>query len=587
MSSSSSSLDESDYEEDEFEDFIDYGEGERARRQRRRALRRQRAAMAESLVGTAFAGVDVESLGLLRELFGEPAALQDYRGEDALFEADEAKVRAWLRSIGIVDDRQVQRALQPAEGETEPETTAPDKSTRPEQLTLLEEMYATARDDQIRDTDVPERLQLHYDRGDALRPEMDESDLRYEAEWIATHGFARLPEFAALDATGQNELLDGIASMLRFVRVHHYDVPYIAMYCREYLEPHLLRPLPEAHAAPDAPPVPLEEPSRFVGDWQHLWRVLDWDRKYTEFMARKRRLMDAYEERHQEELFALATGAFNQQMLRDVERYARLRASVDRAVADADTATADNHRPRRRNRLHHAVQTAARYRLDFEALYGLRCGELAANVLAGGVRVTEPADQPSAPLPHRLLPEASDAECARALMALRYLAAAVYASHPRLRNVVRGRLRERARLHVHPSDRARTELDVVAPLRAHCSISGLPVAALSPLEYAQVLLAQRSGYVEGIEVALAEGDRLELCALFEEALLSDKLFEAAQQWNAERKRLINEVMVPVMLLRPLLGELQEALAAEAVESLREAAVPLLERQLGVGGVAAG
>ena len=593
-SSSSSSLDESDFEEDEFEDFIDYGEGERARRQRRRALRRQRAAMAESLVGTAFAGVDAESLGLLRELFGEPAALQDYRGEDALFEADEAKVRAWLRSIGIADDRQVQRALQPAEEDAEPETTALDKSTRPspaslrpEQLTLLEEMYATARDDQIRDTDVPERLQLHYARGDALRPEMDESDLRYEAEWIATHGFARLPEFVALDAAGQNELLEGIVSMLRFVRVHHYDVPYIAMYCREYLEPHLLRPLPESHAAPDAPSVPLEEPSRFVGDWQHLWRVLDWDRKYTEFMARKRRLMDAYEERHQEELFALATGAFNQQMLRDVERYARLRASVDRAVTDADAATADNHRPRHRNRLHHAVQTAARHRLDFEALYGLRCGELAANVLAGGVRVTEPADQPSAPLPHRLLPEASEAECARALMALRYLAAAVYASHPRLRNVVRGRLRERARLHVHPSERARTELDVVAPLRAHCSIAGLPVAELPPLEYAQVLLAQRSGYVEGIEVALAEGDRLELCALLEEALLSDKLFEAAQQWNAERKRLINEVMVPEMLLRPLLSELQETLAAEATESLREAAVPLLERQLGVGGVAAG
>jgi hypothetical protein len=741
------SIDEDDIDEDEddLEDFIDYDDGEAGRRRRRLARQRARAMLQGSLSGRAAAGIDSYAVTMLRELFGDPEALADYTGEPLLYHNDSERIRAWLQSLGLNEPGQIERALSldnwPEDASAIPTKTSDqdeeEKKTSSatilsvEQSEMLAELYATPRDDAIRTLDIPEYTQMYHlgsdQEGHPLpREAMDDSDIRYEAEWIVTNGLTDLRRSSEMVAP-ESALVEQVVNLLRFLHLEHLDVAFIAMYRRSYLEPDLLRPLDDPGAERHGPPV-LETPAHFVGDWSRLWRALEWDRRYFQFLQQKRRLMDWYEEHWEQELFTLASAAFRREMLLDVERYARIRhqlslgfsqkatgdaggatalpshdpplvkmqhgeseqvpaptvafeqhqpsetvndsgissqdlkrpspdlvqvngdESSDLSSADHDTArqtptvslndltrsqvpgdatdsartsqfTRDamveastsskqvdvvktlpltralssdpkplgNCRPSRRDPLHVAMAWVRAHQIDIEALYGLRCGDLASNVLSGGSRVVEPADQPNKPTLEEMLVQwqvgvaKPEPHPERPLLYIRQVAAALYAAHPRLRHFVRTRLRENARLEVEPSARALQELDVLDPLRPYCAVRDLPVASLQPLEMALFLHAERLGLVKHMQCTLAATDWAELEATLERALLSDKLFESAQAWNAARKLMLSEQLLAVWLVPPLLDELLESLREEARAVLSIQATVAFERQLVTGG----
>uniref|UniRef100_A0A3Q1FJV9 Transcription elongation factor SPT6 n=1 Tax=Acanthochromis polyacanthus TaxID=80966 RepID=A0A3Q1FJV9_9TELE len=136
----------------------------------------------------------------------------------------------------------------------------------------LESSHMTDQDNEIRSTDMPERFQL---RSIPVKPAEDD-ELEEEAEWIFRHGFSTL----TISMQESTDYLDRgtttnfsrkgpstiakIKEALNFMRNQQFEVPFIAFYRKEYVEPEL--------------------------NINDLWKVWQWDEKWTQLKTRKQNL---------------------------------------------------------------------------------------------------------------------------------------------------------------------------------------------------------------------------------------------------------------------------------------------------------
>ncbi|CAL8352830.1 unnamed protein product [Lota lota] len=136
----------------------------------------------------------------------------------------------------------------------------------------LESSHMTDQDNEIRSTDMPERFQL---RSIPVRPAEDE-ELEEEAEWIYRNAFST-PTISVQEDTDYLErgptsnfsrkgpsMIQKIKEALNFMRNQHFEVPFIAFYRKEYVEPEL--------------------------NINDLWKVWHWDEKWTQLKTRKQNL---------------------------------------------------------------------------------------------------------------------------------------------------------------------------------------------------------------------------------------------------------------------------------------------------------
>uniref|UniRef100_A0A670JS76 SPT6 homolog, histone chaperone and transcription elongation factor n=1 Tax=Podarcis muralis TaxID=64176 RepID=A0A670JS76_PODMU len=142
----------------------------------------------------------------------------------------------------------------------------------------LESSHLTDQDNEIRVTDMPERFQL---RSIPVKNAEDD-ELEEEADWIYRNAFAMptisLQESADYLDRGQASssfsrkgpsTIQKIKEALNFMRNQHFEVPFIAFYRKEYVEPEL-----------------------HIND---LWRVWQWDEKWTQLKIRKQNLTRLFE----------------------------------------------------------------------------------------------------------------------------------------------------------------------------------------------------------------------------------------------------------------------------------------------------
>lgn len=114
----------------------------------------------------------------------------------------------------------------------------------------LEAKHFTSEDEKLRQTDVPERLQLR--KGTPY----DERSLQEEAEWIYKRVFVRsYPEMAYI--------IPKVGNVLRFLQEQNFEVPFISTYRKDYYQP-------------------LKIPD--------LWEIYDWDEKWAHLQTRKANL---------------------------------------------------------------------------------------------------------------------------------------------------------------------------------------------------------------------------------------------------------------------------------------------------------
>ncbi|KAM9597883.1 transcription elongation factor SPT6 isoform 2-T5 [Trichechus inunguis] len=142
----------------------------------------------------------------------------------------------------------------------------------------LESSHLTDQDNEIRATDLPERFQL---RSIPVKAAEDD-ELEEEADWIYRNAFATptisLQESCDYLDRGQPtssfsrkgpSTIQKIKEALGFMRNQHFEVPFIAFYRKEYVEPEL-----------------------HIND---LWRVWQWDEKWTQLRIRKENLTRLFE----------------------------------------------------------------------------------------------------------------------------------------------------------------------------------------------------------------------------------------------------------------------------------------------------
>ncbi|KAM3854892.1 LOW QUALITY PROTEIN: transcription elongation factor SPT6 [Vipera latastei] len=142
----------------------------------------------------------------------------------------------------------------------------------------LESSHLTDQDNEIRVTDMPERFQL---RSIPVKSAEDD-ELEEEADWIYRNAFA-MPTISLQESSdyldhGQSSssfsrkgpsTIQKIKEALNFMRNQHFEVPFIAFYRKEYVEPEL-----------------------HIND---LWRVWHWDEKWTQLKIRKQNLTRLFE----------------------------------------------------------------------------------------------------------------------------------------------------------------------------------------------------------------------------------------------------------------------------------------------------
>ncbi|TRY62957.1 hypothetical protein TCAL_10880 [Tigriopus californicus] len=232
------------YESEDVDDFIVGDDGQPIKRDRKKKKQHlfndSARQMAEDIFGVAF---DYDEF----EQYGE----EDYESEDE--DLDE-------------DDEDLDRPRRKKDRKKKATKTIFDLY-EPRELELR---HFTKEDDDIRNNDIPERMQLRATPVTSVPPDSDELDR--EAEWIFKYGFAKpgvsmQTHFSRSDCENwarQPGTVEKIKKALDFMRQQFLEVPFIAFYRKEYVQPELK-----------------------IND---LWRVYNMDELWCKLQTRKRNL---------------------------------------------------------------------------------------------------------------------------------------------------------------------------------------------------------------------------------------------------------------------------------------------------------
>lgn len=183
--------------------------------------------------------------------------MEEYEYEDEEAEGETTRVRPKKTAKKRVSRRSIFEIYEPSE---------------------LESSHLTDQDNEIRTTDLPERFQL---RTIPIKSAEDD-ELEEEADWIYRNAFSTLTisqqescDYLERGQVGSSfsrkgpSTIQKIREALNFMRNQHFEVPFIAFYRKEYVEPEL--------------------------NINDLWRVWQWDEKWTQLKLRKQNLMRLFQ----------------------------------------------------------------------------------------------------------------------------------------------------------------------------------------------------------------------------------------------------------------------------------------------------
>lgn len=179
------------------------------------------------------------------------------------------------------EDEDLDEYIDDDEEEGEKRRTKKGKAKRPSKKSIFEiyepselkRSHFTDLDNEIRKTDVPERMQT---REVPITPvEEGSTELEDEAEWIYKQAFLKPPvskpdaQEARERSRRGNSTITKIRQALDFMRNQTLEVPFIAFYRKEYVEPELT-----------------------IND---LWKVYKYDAKWCQLKQRKENLLKLLE----------------------------------------------------------------------------------------------------------------------------------------------------------------------------------------------------------------------------------------------------------------------------------------------------
>ncbi|KAE8724314.1 4-alpha-glucanotransferase DPE2-like isoform X1 [Hibiscus syriacus] len=440
--------------------------------------------------------------------------------------------------------------------------------------TVLSEKYMTEKDDEIRMIDIPERMLISEESTGS--PPTDEESIIEEGTWVHKQLTSGAVPLFGQERTDISINKDDIMRFLDLTHVQKLDIPFIAMYRKE-LCLSLLQD-PEPHEVDDVDQDNSDKTPTIK--WHRvLWAIRDLDRKWLLLQKRKSGLRSHYNKRFEEEsrrIYDETKLNLNQQLfesiLKDLED-----AESEREVDDVD-AKFNLHFPPGEVGVDEGPYKRPKRRSQYSSCYKAGLWEVASNFgysaqqLGSQLSLEKlPKDELEDP---KETPEemASNFTCAMfetpqsVLKGSRHMAALEISCEPSVKKYVRKIYMKNAVVSTCPTSDGKIAIDSFHPF---AGVKWLREKPLSKFEDAQWLLIQKAEEEKLLQVTfnLLENFLDDLIKECNERYLSNGVSRSAQQWNEQRKQILNDALFS-FLLPSMEKEARSLLASRAKSWLR-------------------
>ena len=450
---------------------------------------------------------------------------------------------------------------------------------------VVREQMLTAKDDEIRETDWPERMQL-----DARVTPFKKEDAAAEAKWILDRlmgvGSVRdAPTFGGelllrgwADDESQDEHEDrvrnieenergnlpkeeaeaaeaAIADLLCMTHLEGLEIAFIAQNLKDRVAPLLRGRRDDSRPPPRDSNLAVLE--RRVHRRDVLHEVLEWDKRHARMTRRKAELLRKFggvvevlgdDHPDLDELAALMNkceDARAEETLDDVEAKLTLRfdeeihqflTSEAKGGIKKSGAESTHVRPLNRTAYAHHRKKGLR---DLLPMYGATPAALAQSLNsyrrnAGTENQVVPDMMPEDAASVYVGEETGYGDVSVVLKALTHVAAAELSVEPSVRAWMRVVVRRKAQVWTQPTPKGTIEIDPFHPLARVKRLQNKPISEFTGTEFAAVLRAYDEGLIT-LRVALPEKVIDDVMAEAEQAYLLEDVSEIADAWNALRK----------------------------------------------------
>uniref|UniRef100_W5KF28 Transcription elongation factor SPT6 n=1 Tax=Astyanax mexicanus TaxID=7994 RepID=W5KF28_ASTMX len=462
----------------------------------------------------------------------------------------------------------------------------------------LESSHMTDQDNEIRSTDMPERFQL---RAIPVKPAEDD-ELEEEAEWIYRNAFST-PTISMQESTDYLDrgtttnfsrrgpsTIAKIKEALNFMRNQHFEVPFIAFYRKEYVEPEL--------------------------NINDLWKVWQWDEKWTQLKTRKQNLTRLFQKMQSYQFEQISADpdkpladavrpldTADMERLKDVQSMDELsdvynhfllyygrdiprmqnsakptkkklkkikeEAEVEEEEEEEEEQKGPDLKQASRRDMYSICQSAG---LDGLAKkFGLTPEQFGEN-LRDSYQRHETEQFPAEPLEL-----AKDYVCSQfstpeaVLEGTRYMVAMQIAREPLVRHVLRQTFQERAKINIKPTKKGKKDIDEAHYAYSFKYLKNKPVKELNGDQFLKICMAEDEGLlsidicIDLVGVKGYGGDQTYFDEI-KQFYYRDEFSHQVQEWNKQRmlaiERALQQFLYPQMA-----KELKNKLVAEAKDNI--------------------
>ncbi|CAH2065577.1 unnamed protein product [Thlaspi arvense] len=455
-------------------------------------------------------GSDMSAMRDANEIFGDPDELIS------------------IRKKGNASSERMERRL---EDEFEP--------------TVLSEKYMTGKDDEIRQLDIPERMQICEESTGS--PPVDELSIEEESNWIYAQLISLLKDSDGLhsfEGQGLSVNKDDIAKFLELHHVQKLEIPFIAMYRKEQCR--------SLFDSADFHDINIEKKPETK--WHKVfWMIQDLDRKWLLLRKRKMALHGYYTKRYEEEsrrVYDETRLNLNQYLFESVIKSLKV-AETEREVDDVDSkfnlhfpageVGADEGQYKRPNRKSQYSICSKAGLWEVANKFGYSAEQLGL-ALSLEKLVDELEDAKETPEEMALNFVCAMFENPQAVLkGARHMAAVEISCEPSVKKYVRGIYMESAVVSTSPTAVGNGVID---SFHQFSGVKWLREKPLSKFEGAQWLLIQKAEEEKLLQVTfkLPENYMNRLISDCNEHYLSVGVSKYAQLWNEQRKSILEDAL---------------------------------------------
>ncbi|KAI8081499.1 SH2 domain-containing protein [Halteromyces radiatus] len=418
----------------------------------------------------------------------------------------------------------------------------------------LAERMLTEEDDKIRNIDVPERLQMRYEGLSKKFVESTPEEIQQEGIWVAK----QLAGLRGLEPVPE-KFQTAVTYVVGFFARELLEVPHIKDHRRDFFT--------EVNKVTGATTEILTE--------DDLWEIYDLDFKYHSFMERKKTLHDFLTKYNIDDAYVRDAESKVEKMeeVNDVLDLVNLKFSE--VINKVQAQNKGPKRPLSKSLYDTMNKTMV---VNVLPLFGITAKEFGANYLEKNRRYY-PEDSLVDPMVEgEANVDDTFTDGTKVLKAARTVLAQEMAFDPQVRKAIRRDWEEKAVVIVKPTDKGFNVIDDLHPLHRFKYLRNKPIGTFKNGDFLELLKGESDGLLI-LQVTIANYESW--LAGITEYYLSDGYSESVEQWNLQRKEVLEQCLRDYLV--PLMDKyIREKLRVESQESVCKQASKNLLAKINVG-----